>query len=85
LSFFENILRYYGHSAPAGITDISSADIGTRSLFACGGVDKLVDGGYIPSHLIKIHVQDKEKYAILAEVPGEAHAKNNRDSSTDDE
>jgi hypothetical protein len=38
----------------------------------------------IPSHLIKVLVPDKGKYAILADVLREARAKNNCDSSMDD-
>jgi hypothetical protein len=54
-------------------------------LFAYGAVEKPVGGGYIPSRLIKVLVPDKEEYAILADVLREARAKNNRDSSMDDE
>jgi hypothetical protein len=44
-----------------------------------------VGGGYIPSRRIKMVVPDKDEYAILADVLREAGAKNNRDSSMDDE
>jgi hypothetical protein len=54
-------------------------------LFAYGAVEKPVGGGYIPSRLIKVLVPDKDEYAILADVLREARAKNNRDSSMDDE
>jgi hypothetical protein len=54
-------------------------------LFSYGAVEKPVGGGYIPSRLIKVLVSDKDEYAILADVIREARAKNNRDSSMDDE
>jgi hypothetical protein len=54
-------------------------------LFAYGSVEKPVGGGYIPSRLIKVLAPDKDEYAILADVLREPRAKNNRDSSMDDE
>jgi hypothetical protein len=54
-------------------------------LFAYGAVEKPVSGGYIPSRLIKVLVPEKDEYAILADVLREARAKDNRDSSMDDE
>jgi hypothetical protein len=54
-------------------------------LFSYGAVEKPVGGGYIPSRLFKVLVPDKEEYAILADVLREARARNNRDSSMDDE
>jgi hypothetical protein len=50
-----------------------------------GAVEKPVGGGYIRSRLIKVLVSDKDGYAILADVLREARAKNNRDSSMEDE
>jgi hypothetical protein len=54
-------------------------------LLAYGAVEKPVGGGYIPSRLIKVLVPDKKEYEILADVLREAQAKNNCDSSMDDE
>jgi hypothetical protein len=54
-------------------------------LFAYGAVEKPVGGGYIPSRLIKVLVPEKDGHAILADVLREARAKNNLDSSMDDE
>jgi hypothetical protein len=56
-----------------------------EALFAYGEVEKPVGGGYIPSRLIKVLVPDKDEYAILADVIREARAKDNRDSSMDNE
>jgi hypothetical protein len=54
-------------------------------LFAYGAVEKSVDGGYIPSRLIKVLVPDKEEYEILADILREERAKNARDSGIDDD
>jgi hypothetical protein len=54
-------------------------------LFSYGAVEKPVGGGYIPSRLIKVLVPDKDEYVILADVLRDARAKNNRDSSMNDE
>jgi hypothetical protein len=54
-------------------------------LFSYGAVEKPVGGGYIPSRLIKVLVPNKDNYAILADVLREARAKNNHDSSMEDE
>jgi hypothetical protein len=68
------------------VLQISALHILLREvLFAYGAVEKPVGGGYIPSRLIKKLVPDKDEYAILADVLNEARAKNNHDSSMDDE
>jgi hypothetical protein len=68
------------------VPQISALHIMLREvLFAYGEVEKPVGGGYIPSRLIKVLVPDKDGYAILSDVFREARAKNNRDSSMDDE
>jgi hypothetical protein len=68
------------------VLQISALHILLREfLFAYGAVEKPVGGGYVPSRLIKVLVIDKDEYAILADVLREARAKNNRDSSVDDE
>jgi hypothetical protein len=68
------------------VLQISALHILLREvLFAYGAVEKPVGGGYIPSRLIKVLVPCKDEYAILADVLREARAKNNRDSSMDDE
>jgi hypothetical protein len=54
-------------------------------LLANRAVEKPVGRGYISSRLIKVLVPDKDEYEILADVLREARAKNNRDSSMDDE
>jgi hypothetical protein len=54
-------------------------------LFAYGAVKKPVSGGYIPLRLIKVLVPDKDEYEIIADLFREARAKNNLDSSMDDE
>jgi hypothetical protein len=56
-----------------------------EELFAYGAVEKPVGGGYIPSPPINVVAPEKDEYAILADVLREARAKNNRDSSMDDE
>jgi hypothetical protein len=56
-----------------------------EALFVYGAVEKPVGGGFIPSRLIKVLMPDKEEYAMLAGVLREARAKNNRDSSMDDD
>jgi hypothetical protein len=68
------------------VLQISALHILLREfLFSYGAVEKPVGGGYIPSRLIKVLVPDKDEYEILADVLREARAKNNRDSSMDDE
>jgi hypothetical protein len=68
------------------VLQISALHILLREvLFAYGAVENPVGGGYIPSRLIKVLVPCKDEYAILADVLREARAKNNRDSSMDDE
>jgi hypothetical protein len=68
------------------VLQISALHILLREvLFAYGAVEKPVGGGYIPSRLIKLLVPDKDGYVILADVLREARAKNNRDSSMDNE
>jgi hypothetical protein len=68
------------------VLQISALHILLREvLFTYKAVEKPVGGGYIPSRLIKVLVTYKDEYAILADVLREARAKNNRDSSMDDE
>jgi hypothetical protein len=67
------------------VLQISALHIFLREvLFSYEAVEKPVGGGYIPSHLIKVLVPDKEEYVILADLLREARAKNNRDASIDD-
>jgi transcriptional regulator CtsR len=64
------------------VLKISALHIFLREvLFAYGAVEKPIGGGYIPSRLIKVLVQDKEEYEILGDVLREERAKNSRDSS----
>jgi hypothetical protein len=59
------------------VLQISAVHIFLREvLFAYEAVEKAVDGGYIPSRLIKVLVPDKEEYEILADVLPEEQAKN---------
>jgi hypothetical protein len=68
------------------VLQISALHILPREiLFAYGAVEKPVGGGYIPSRLIKVLEPDKDEDAILADELREARAKDNRDSSMDDE
>jgi hypothetical protein len=68
------------------VLQISALHILLREvLFAYGAVEKPVGGGYIPSRLIKVLVPEKDEYEILADVLRQARAKNNHDSSMDDE
>jgi hypothetical protein len=59
--------------------------VASEVLFSYGAVEKPVGGGYIPSLLIKVLVTDTDEHEILADVLREARAKNNCDSSMDDE
>jgi hypothetical protein len=68
------------------VLQISALHIFLREvLFAYGAIEEPVGVGYIHSRLIKALVPDKDEYAFLADVLREARAKNNRDSSMDDE
>jgi hypothetical protein len=85
LSFFKTFLRYNELCTPAGTTYICSAHIASDGSIFIRAVEKPVGGGYIPPRLIKVLVPDKDEYAILADVLCESRAKNNRDSSMDEE
>jgi hypothetical protein len=68
------------------VLQISALHIFLREiLFAYGAVEKPIDGGYVPSRLIKVFVPDKEEYEIFADVLREEQAKNSRNSSMKDE
>jgi hypothetical protein len=80
--FFSDTMKFVHRQ----VLQISALHILLREvLFSYGAVEMPVGGGYTPSRLIKVLVLDKEEYAILADVLREAQAKNNRDSSMDDE
>jgi hypothetical protein len=68
------------------VLQISALHILLREVqFSYVSLERHVGGGYLPWRLIKVLAPAKDKYGILADVLREERAKNNRNSSMDDE